>query len=114
VAGHEPQNRPAGLFFLAPLPALGGAAGDRRRHPCDKPYGEGKIRFLFSTLNAKLWTDASTWSMDAPCAMEIQYAWLRHGRPGGTYDQGNEDCRPAAQRNQLAKWTPELNKVIRR
>jgi len=63
-----------GFFFLAPLPALAAPPEIADVIHADKPYGEGKIRFLFlNAYNAKLWTDAPTWSMDAPCAMEIQY-----------------------------------------
>src|SRR4051812_33384031 len=40
----------------------------------DKPYGEGHMNFLFiKAYNARFWTDAAGWSMDAPGAMEITY-----------------------------------------
>jgi hypothetical protein len=101
------------FFFLAPLPALAAPPEIADVIHADKPYGEGKIRFLFlNAYNAKLWTDAPTWSMDAPCAMEIQY-----GMGFGTGDlvertvKEMKNVDPQLSETQLAKWTPELSKV---
>jgi Chalcone isomerase-like len=79
----------------------------------DKPYGEGHVNFLFiKAYNARLWTDASTWSMDAPCAMEITY--------GMAFDTDDlvertikemKNVDPGLSAADLAKLTPELDKV---
>jgi hypothetical protein len=38
------------------------------------PYGKGKLaRLMFVAYKATLWTDAATWSYDAPFALSITY-----------------------------------------
>ncbi|HVW72992.1 MAG TPA: chalcone isomerase family protein [Rhizomicrobium sp.] len=78
-----------------------------------KPYGEGHMNFLFiKAYNARLWTDAPTWSMDAPFAMEITY-----GMAFDTDDLTERTIRemknvdPAINDAAIARLTPELDKV---
>jgi hypothetical protein len=41
----------------------------------EQPFGEGKYKALIITAyTAALWTDAKTWSMDAPFALSLTYA----------------------------------------
>lgn len=79
----------------------------------DRPYGEGHMNFLFiKAYNARLWTDAPSWSMDAPFAMEITYGMDfdtddltgRTIKEMKTVDPGLSDA-------EIARLTPELNKV---
>jgi hypothetical protein len=79
----------------------------------DKPFGEGHVNFLFiKAYNARLWTDASTWSMETPCAMEITY-----GMSFDTEDlvertiKEMKNVNPALSTADVAKLTPELDKV---
>ena len=62
------------LFVSAALPAMAAPPEIANVIKSDKPYGEGHMNFLFiKAYNARLWTDAAAWSMDAPFAMEITY-----------------------------------------
>src|ERR1700749_4233281 len=79
----------------------------------DKPFGEGHMNFLFiKAYNARLWTDAPTWSMDQPFAMEITY-----GLGFDTDDlvertiKEMKNVDPAFSDADVARLTPELNKV---
>src|SRR5882724_5836064 len=98
---------------LAPLPALAAPPEIAGVIHADKPYGEGHINFLFiRAYDAKFWTDAPAWSMDAPCAMEITY-----GMGFDTDDLVERTIKemrhvdPALNDADVAKLTPELNKV---
>ena len=79
----------------------------------DKPFGEGHMNFLFiKAYNARLWTDAPSWSMDQPFAMEITY-----GLGFDTEDlvertiKEMKNVDPALSDADIARLTPELNKV---
>ncbi|MCX7281655.1 MAG: hypothetical protein NTX21_08900, partial [Alphaproteobacteria bacterium] len=62
------------LLLYAPLPALASPPEIAGTIKADKPYGAGRMIFLFITAyNARFWTDAAGWSMEQPCAMEITY-----------------------------------------
>jgi hypothetical protein len=79
----------------------------------EKPYGEGHMNFLFiKAYNARLWTDAPSWSIDTPFAMEITY--------GMGFDTGDlvertikemKTVDPQLSDADVAKLTPQLNKV---
>ena len=79
----------------------------------DKPYGEGHMNFLFiKAYNARFWTDAAGWSMEQPFAMEITY--------GMGFDTSElvertikemKNVDPALNDAEIAKLTPQLNKV---
>src|SRR5215469_12795934 len=80
----------------------------------EKPYGEGHVNFLFiKAYNARLWTDASAWSMDTPSAMEITY-----GMGFDTEDlvertiKEMKNVDPGLGDADIAKLTPELDKVF--
>ena len=99
--------------LLAPLPALAAPPEIAAVIKADKPYGEGHMNFLFiRAYNARLWTDAPTWSMDAPCAMEITY-----GMGFDTDDLVERTIKemkhvdPGLDEAEVAKLTPQLNKV---
>ena len=62
------------LLLCAPLPAWAAPSEIAGTIKADTPYGEGHMNFLFiNAYNARFWTDAAGWTMDAPCAMEITY-----------------------------------------
>jgi hypothetical protein len=106
------------FFLLAPTPWISGAALAAPPEianviHADKPYGEGHVSFLFlKAYNARLWTDAATWSMDAPFAMEITYGMgfdtddlvERTIKEMKHVDPGLDDA-------EVARLTPQLNKV---
>jgi Chalcone isomerase-like len=101
------------LFVLPPASALAAPPEISGVIKSDKPYGEGHMNFLFiKAYNARLWTDAPTWSMDSPCAMEITY--------GMGFDTGDlvertikemKNVDPGLSDADVAKLTPELSKV---
>jgi len=102
-----------GLLFLAPLPALAAPPEIADVIHAEKPYGEGHMNFLFiKAYNARLWTDAATWSMDTPFAMEITY-----GMGFDTSDLTERTIKemknvdPQLSDAEVAKLTPQLNKV---
>ena len=101
------------FFLLAPLPALAAPPEIANVIHADKPYGEGHMNFLFiRAYNARLWTDAPAWSMDAPCAMEITY-----GMGFDTDDLVERTIKemkhvdPGLDEAEVVKLTPQLNKV---
>jgi hypothetical protein len=102
-----------GLLLLAPLPALAAPPEIAGVIHADKPYGEGHMNFLFiKAYNARLWTDAASWSMDTPFAMEITYGMgfdtsdltERTIKEMKNVDPGLDDA-------EIARLTPQLNKV---
>jgi hypothetical protein len=102
-----------GLLFLAPLPALAAPPEIADVIHAEKPYGEGHMNFLFiKAYNARLWTDAASWSMDTPFAMEITY-----GMGFDTSDLTERTIKemknvdPQLSDAEVAKLTPQLNKV---
>lgn len=99
------------LSATAPAPAAPPEIADVIKS--EKPFGEGHVNFLFiNAYNAKLWTDAPTWSMDVPCAIEITY-----GMGFDTDDLTERTIKemknvdPGLNDAEIAKLTPELNKV---
>ncbi|HEY2009247.1 MAG TPA: chalcone isomerase family protein [Rhizomicrobium sp.] len=101
------------LLSAAALPALAAPPELANVIKADKPYGEGHMNFLFiKAYNARLWTDAPTWSMDAPFAMEITY-----GMGFDTDDlvertiKEMKNVDPAISDTEVARLTPELDKV---
>jgi hypothetical protein len=101
------------LLFLPPIQARAAPPEIANVIKSDKPYGEGHMNFLFiKAYNARLWTDAPTWSMDSPCAMEITY-----GMGFDTDDLVDRTIKemknvdPGLSDAEIAKLTPELNKV---
>ena len=99
--------------FCASGPALAAPPEIAAVIKSDKPYGEGHMNFLLiKAYNAKFWTDAQGWTMDSPCAMEIQY-----GMGFDTDDLVDRTVKemknvdPALSDTDIAKLTPELNKV---
>ena len=101
------------LFLSAAAPALAVPPELADVIKADKPYGEGHMNFLFiKAYNARLWTDAPTWSMDAPFAMEITY-----GMGFDTDDlvertiKEMKNVDPALSDAEVARLTPELDKV---
>jgi len=100
-------------LFVFALPAFAAPPEIANVIKADKPYGEGHMNFLFiNAYNARLWTDAPTWSMDTPFAMEITYGMGfdtedltdRTFKEMKTVDPGLSDA-------EVARLTPELNKV---
>lgn len=101
------------LFLSAAAPVLAAPPELANVIKADKPYGEGHMNFLFiKAYNARLWTDAPTWSMDAPFAMEITY-----GMGFDTDDlvertiKEMKNVDPAISDAEVARLTPELDKV---
>lgn len=101
------------LFAIALLPAKAAPPELASVIKADKPYGEGHMNFLFiKAYNARLWTDAPSWSMDQPFAMEITY-----GLGFDTDDlvertiKEMKNVDPALNDAEIAKLTPELDKV---
>ena len=105
------------LLWAAPLlaskPALAAPAEIAATIKADKPYGEGHKNLLFiNVYNARFWTDAAGWSMDAPGAMEITY-----GMSFDTSDLTERTIKemkhvdPALGDAEIAKLTPQLNKA---
>jgi hypothetical protein len=99
-------------LFLSP-PALAAPPEIANVIRSEKPYGEGHMNFLFiNAYNARLWTDAPAWSMDAPSAMEITY-----GMGFDTDDLTERTIKemrnvdPDLSDADVARLTPELNKV---
>jgi len=100
-------------LFVAAAPASAAPPELASVIKADKPYGEGHMNFLFiKAYNARLWTDAPAWSMDQPFAMEITY-----GLGFDTDDlvertiKEMKNVDPALNDAEIAKLTPELNKV---
>ena len=103
----------ASLLLLTPLPALAAPTEIAGVIHADKPYGEGHMNLLVvKVYNARLWTDAATWSMDAPFAMEITY--------GMAFDTSDlvertikemKNVDPGLGDAEVAKLTPQLNKA---
>jgi hypothetical protein len=101
------------LFAAATLPAWAAPPEIADVIKSEKPYGEGHMNFLFiKAYNARLWTDAPVWSMDAPFAMEITYGMgfdtddlvERTIKEMKHVDPGLDDA-------EVARLTPQLNKV---
>ena len=112
------MTRKIPLFALALLvagavPALAAPPEIANVIKSDKPFGEGHMNFLFiKAYNARLWMDTPSWSMDAPCAMEITY-----GMGFDTDDlvertiKEMKNVDPGLGDADIARLTPELNKV---
>jgi Chalcone isomerase-like len=101
------------LFVSATAPALAAPPEIANVIKSDKPYGEGHMSFLFiKAYNARLWTDAATWSMDTPFAMEITYGmgFDTDDLTGRTIKE-MKTVDPAISDAEVARLTPELNKV---
>lgn len=101
------------LCLLAPVLALAAPPEIANVIKSDKPYGEGHMNFLFiKAYNARLWTDAPTWSMDAPFAMEITYGmgFNTDDLTGRTIKE-MKTVDPAISDADVAKLTPQLNTV---
>jgi hypothetical protein len=106
------------LALLSPLlfstgPALAAPAEIASTIKADKPYGEGHVSLLLiKAYNARFWTDAAGWSMDAPCAMEITY-----GMGFDTDDlvertiKEMKNVDPELNDTEVAKLTPQLIKA---
>jgi len=101
------------LLAFAASPALAAPPEIANVIKTDKPYGEGHMNFLFiKAYNARLWTDAPTWSMDAPFAMEITY-----GLGFDTDDlvertiKEMKNVDPGISDAEIARLTPELRNV---
>ena len=99
--------------LLLCTPALAAPSEIAATIKADKPYGEGHMNFLFiNAYNARFWTDANGWSMDAPHAMEITY-----GLGFDTSDlvertiKEMKNVDPGLNDAEIAKLTPQLNKV---
>jgi hypothetical protein len=101
------------LALFAAIPAWAAPPELANVIKADKPYGEGHMNFLFiKAYNARLWTDAPSWSMDQPFAMEITY--------GIGFDTDDlvertikemKNVDPAFSDADAARLTPDLNKV---
>jgi hypothetical protein len=115
------MNRKIALLALALLIPLLFTMGTATAAPAeiagtikaDKPYGEGHVSLLLiKTYNARLWTDAAGWSMDAPSAMEITY-----GMGFDTDDlvertiKEMKNVDPELNDTEVAKLTPQLIKA---
>jgi hypothetical protein len=101
------------LFVSAALPAMAAPPEIANVIKSDKPYGEGHMNFLFiKAYNARLWTDATTWSMDAPFAMEITYGmgFDTDDLVGRTFKE-MKIVDPGLSDAEVARLTPEFNKV---
>jgi hypothetical protein len=101
------------LLLCAPLPALAAPPEIASVIKADKPYGEGHMNFLLiKAYNARFWTDAAGWSMDAPCAMEITYGmgFDTEDLVGRTVKE-MKHVDPGLDDAEIAKLTPQLNKV---
>jgi hypothetical protein len=63
------------LLIFSVTPALAQAPSEvRTQIKSTTPYGEGELRFLMlHAYTASLWTDAASWSYDAPFALSITY-----------------------------------------
>ena len=101
------------LLLCTPLPVLAAPPEIAGAIKADKPYGEGHMNFLFiKAYNARFWTDAAGWSMDAPCAMEITY-----GMGFDTSDlvertiKEMKNVDPGLGDSEVARLTPQLDKV---
>ena len=95
---------PRRRFVCSRPPALAAPPEIANVIKSEKPYGEGHMNFLFiKAYNARLWTDAPTWSMDAPFAMEITYGMgFDTDDLTGTHHQGNEDG--GSRRSAMPRW----------
>jgi hypothetical protein len=101
------------LLLCAPFPAWAAPPEIASVIKADKPYGEGHMNFLFiRAYNARFWTDADGWSLEAPSAMEITY--------GMSFDTSDlvertikemKNVDPGLSDAEVAKLTPQLNKV---
>ena len=110
------MNRKFALLMLllgAVSPALAAPPEIAAVIKADKPYGEGHMNFLFiKAYNARFWTDAAGWSMEAPSAMEITY-----GMGFDTSDLTERTIKemknvdPGLDAAEVAKLTPQLDKV---
>jgi len=101
------------LFVTAAIPAHAAPPEIADVIKSGKPYGEGHMNFLFiKAYNARLWTDAPSWSIDTPFAMEITY-----GMGFDTDDLVERTIKemktvdPQIGDAEVARLTPELNKV---
>jgi hypothetical protein len=101
------------LLLCAPLSVLAAPAEIAGIIKADKPYGEGHMNLLvIKVYNARFWTDADGWSMDAPHAMEITY-----GMGFDTSDLVERTIRemkhvdPGLSEVDIARLTPQLNKI---
>jgi len=111
------MDRKIALFalalFVAAIPAHAAPPEIATVIKSEKPYGEGHMNFLFiKAYNARLWTDAPSWSIDTPFAMEITY-----GMGFDTDDLVERTIKemktvdPQISDVEVARLTPELNKV---
>ena len=109
----DPKILVFALALFISLPALAAPPEVADVIKSEKPYGEGHVNFLFiKAYIAQLWTDAPTWSMDAPFAMEITY-----GMDFDTDDLVERTIKelknvdPGLSDTDVAKLTPELDRV---
>lgn len=75
-----------------------------------EPYGEGKLkRLIIVAYKAALWTDASTWSYDAPFALSITYnmGFTRDELVGRTLEE--MDAQEALPKDAAARYRSELD-----
>ena len=110
------MNRKFALLMLllgAVSPALAAPPEIASVIKADKPYGEGhKSLLVINVYNARFWTDAAGWSMEAPSAMEITY-----GMGFDTSDLTERTIKemknvdPGLDAAEVAKLTPQLDKV---
>ncbi len=101
------------LYALATAPLAAAPPEIANVIKSEKPFGEGHVNFLFiKAYNARLWTDAPSWSMDVPCAMEITY-----GMGFATDDlvertiKEMKNVDPGLNDADITKLAPELDKV---
>jgi hypothetical protein len=104
----------ASVLLLAAAPAFAAPAEIAGTIHAASPYGQAKASALFMTAyKAALWTDAPSWSMDAPFALSITYAM--------SFDTDDLVSRtikemkhvdPSFGDAEVAKATPQLNKAF--
>jgi len=99
--------------WLVSTPALAAPPEIATIIHAQQPFGEGQVRFLFlNAYTASLWTDAASWSLDAPTAMAIHY-----GMGFDTDDLVERTIKemrhvdPNLSDAELTKLTAQLNKV---
>jgi hypothetical protein len=113
------KNACLAALLVLPRPALAAPPEIASVIKADKPYGEGHMNFLFiNAYNARLWTDASSWTMDQPFAMEITYGLgfdtedlvERTFKELKTVDPGLDDAERARLKPELEKVYPPVKK----
>lgn len=78
-----------------------------------KPYGTGSLTWLFLTAyEASLWTDAPTWSMDAPFALTLKYSmsFTREDLVERTIEEMRK-VSPGVSREALTRYGAALSKA---